>query len=130
MILNGFSGYPQSYPLNTNTNNTNNTNTSFGITVLTRHANRGIMGIATGERAPTHDGRWGEQDMRRYTPIRITPTATLAWVRTAKKERGYPVFVLAIAKTAKTIILKFPMMGKDRGCVQVMSTPKEFLEGR
>jgi hypothetical protein len=67
--------------------------------------------------------------MRPHTPIRILPWITLAWARTKLKERGVPVFVLTDPRKAKTTILRFPMPGKDKGCVQVLDTPTEYRKG-
>ena len=66
-----------------------------------------------------------------HTPIRITPTKTLAWFKTGTIDvlRNLPVYALQDPKQfTKSAPLSFPMKGGyAKGCIQDMSTPKEYL---
>jgi len=66
--------------------------------------------------------------MRYYTPIRITPKATLAWVKLkgVNAMPRIPHYGLAVPKKHHSI-LSFPMKGNVLGCIQYCETPEEYL---
>lgn len=64
-----------------------------------------------------------------HTPIRITPTKTLAWFKTGTicARSKLPVYALDDPASRKSAALSFPMKGGyAKGCVQDMSTPAAF----
>ncbi len=64
-----------------------------------------------------------------HTPIRVTKTKTLAWFKTGAidVQSKLPVYVLCDPATRKGAALSFPIKGGyAKGCIQDMSTPKDF----
>lgn len=57
-----------------------------------------------------------------YTPVRVTAQGVMAWCATGARERGLPVYALKRPQAGDKV-LRFPMGGNAKGCVQVMETP-------